>query len=288
MPKTSIDISIIIVNYNGDKYLLPCLESVFKSVTQYDYEIILVDNASTDQSISSISSLLDRLVLIQNTQNMGFPVANNQGIANANGRFVFLLNTDTVISADTLEILTNYAKAHPEAGAISPRLRNRDNTIQIPGNPLIKSPYLKNTPTSVSFISGAAFFTTMDIMKTIGGLDEAFFFYNDDIDLCIRIKKIGMEVIQLPNGDVLHYGGGSSHFDFKRLNYEGMRGGLYMVRKHRSNLAFQCYRIVLLVFATVMAIACGVLFQSKTGATFVKLIKAILKNELENIPPNQN
>lgn len=286
LPRAGVDVSIIVVNYNGEQFLRPCIESILASSTQYGYEILLIDNASADGSIEALAPFLNQLTLIRNPQNVGFTVANNQGLANASGRFVLLLNTDTLVSPNTIDVLVEYGKAHPEAGAVSPRLRNKDGSVQIPGNPMRKGPYQKSTPSEVDFISGAAFFTTLDMMKTIGGLDEAFFFYNDDIDLCIRIKKTGTKIIQLPNGDVLHYGGGSSHFDFKRLNYEGIRGGLYLVKKHYPKIAFYLYRILLLLFASGMVIGSWVLFKPRSSGTFVKLIKAIIKNDLKNIPNN--
>jgi GT2 family glycosyltransferase len=243
----NIDISIIIVNFNGGRYIDSCLDSIFENNPSYSYEIIVIDNSSADNSLDVLSHYKDKITLIPNVNNMGFSYANNQGIKIAIGKYIFLLNNDTVLKPESLDTMINYFAQNSNIGAIAPKLLNADGSIQLPGSILGHWQYKNNKPRKVGFLSGAAFLTTKDIMSKIGGLDENFFFYNEDIDLCMQIKKLGLSLIYLPLAKIVHYGGESTKTRKAASVIEGYRGGLYLCFKHYNTVVYNSYRLILLV-----------------------------------------
>lgn len=245
MSKPTIDISIIIVNYCGAGYLKECLDALFASQTQYQFEVIVVDNASSDDSITILKKYTQPITIIENQTNNGFAKANNQGISVAKGRYLFMLNNDTHVATDALQAMIEFYDAHPQIGALSPQLLNRDASPQIAGSILGRRYYKTLLPKSVKFISGAAFLIKTEFMKELGGWDENFFFYNEDSDLCKRIIKAGHEIIYLPEAKVVHFGGEATKTRRAASIIEGYRGGLYLCLKHYGRLVFILYRIVL-------------------------------------------
>jgi len=243
-----IDLTIVIVNYNGADYIAGCIESINNSQDSLEKEIVIIDNKSQDSSLDVIKSLLrPNIRLICNKENVGFSAANNQGIKIANGKFVFLLNNDTILKSDCLQILKDYFETEEELGGLAPQLLNEDETIQFYGSVLSHWRYRGKKPVSMSFLSGAAFFTTKSILDKIGGLDENFFFYNEDIDLCMQIKKLGLKLIYYPPAKLIHYGGKATATRKAASIIEGYRGGLYLVSKHYPKWVYQLYKRVLML-----------------------------------------
>ena len=242
-----VDLSIIIVNYNGANVLEACLNSIYESKTQFSYEIIIIDNNSQDNSIALLESHLTNITLIKNTDNRGFSAANNQGINIANAKRIFLLNNDTILEKETLEILLTYYNQNPDIGAIAPKLLNEDQSLQAPGSILGAWQFSSDKPRKVSFLCGAAFLTTKEILDKTNGLDENFFFYNEDIDLCKQIIKLGYPLIYYPKAKLIHLGRQSTATRKAPSIIEGYRGGLYLCYKHYPIVVYILYRILLFV-----------------------------------------
>lgn len=238
-------LSIIIVSYNTKKLLADCINSIESSLQKLKYEIIVVDNCSSDGSVDLLKSQFQKVKIIENNYNAGFAKANNQGLLVCSGDYILLLNSDTLVLGDALSTLVEFMDMHTETAICGPRLLNSDMTLQLPcrrGFPrLINSishfsglsrvfpkssvlgSYLMTYMDSsidheVDAVSGACLLVRREILSTIGGLlDEAFFMHFEDIDLCFRAKKSGYKVYYVHNAEVIHLKGQSS-----KLRSEGV------------------------------------------------------------------
>lgn len=218
-------ISVIIVNFNTKKLIVDCVNSIKKDGPK-DTEIIVVDNNSTDGSVEAIKKL-DGIVTIFNDSNTGFAYANNQGIKIAKGKYVLLLNSDTFLTKGSLEDLIEFAEEHPDAGVVGPRLLNLDKSLQYScfrfptivnaikqywfGQKGLFDKYVPGTdkPYEVDAIVGAAFLMTPKALKLIGGLDERYFFYFEDLAYCKKVHEVGLKVFYYPKPKIVHYHGAS-------------------------------------------------------------------------------
>jgi GT2 family glycosyltransferase len=244
---TSLDISVILVNFNGAAFIEQCLDSLFASTIPYSYEVILVDNASTDNSLQILERYKDRIRLYRNTENTGFSFANNQAIRVAHGRYLFLLNTDTVLEPDALLLMMQTHEREPNIGAIAPKLLNGDGTLQCPGSSFGHWRFKQDRRRNVPFIAGAAVLIRKSVMEEMGLMDENLFFYNDDIDMSRFLRRRGYPIVYLPEARVIHFGGLSTVYRKVGSLIEGYRGGIYLAYKHYGFLAGTVYRIVLVV-----------------------------------------
>ena len=231
-----MDVSIIIVNWNTKKLLRDCLTSVYEQTMNIDYEVIVVDNGSTDGSIEMVKQDLPQVKLIQNKENRGFAAANNQAIAAARGRYILLLNSDTIVLDKAIEKTLAFADAHTEAGAIGCRVLNPDGTVQttcfmFPSllNMLLSSTYLyklfpknrffgreqmtwwdRNDVREVDVVTGCFILIRHEAIEQIGTMDESFFMYGEETDWCYRLKKNGWKIMFTPVGQIIHFGGQST------------------------------------------------------------------------------
>lgn len=241
-----IDVSIIIVTWNSREDLERCLPSLTDGVRKHTSEVILVDNASVDESIRFARSILPAVRVIQNDVNAGFAAANNQALLSAEGRYVCLLNPDTIVHEGGLDALVDFMDANPRAWASGPAMYNGDGTAQRTG---VRFPSLWNlavemlfldrlfastrlfgahrelfrsstTARPVDYVQGACLMVRREAVEKAGGLDERFFMYFEETDWCFRFKQAGGEVWLVPTAGVVHFGGGSTgHFDERRLQY---------------------------------------------------------------------
>jgi len=241
------DLSIIIVNRNNQELLEPCLNSIKSSTHRASYEVIFVDNGSTDESLSLIRAKFPRVRIIENKANLGFSRANNQGWQIAQGRYALLLNTDTIVKDSAFDRMLEFMDEHPRAGACGPKLTDVDGRPQHQGGLFARKFWLAKEPVTVDYVLGACLMVRREVIDRVGGLDENFFFSNDDLDWGLRIRKAGWQVYFLPQAEVVHFGGFTiKHFN-QRLFVEGFRGGLYFCRKHYGGIAYQLYRTLLAV-----------------------------------------
>ncbi len=242
----SVALSVLIVNYNGASFIRPCLDSVFASKVTFSFEIIVVDNASVDASKSVLDTYGNRLTVLYSETNLGFSEGNNKGAELATGDVYFLLNNDTVLEPDTLEVLYQFLKNNSGVGAVVPKLIGADGCLQSPGSIFGQWRFRKTVPTVVPFVAGAAVMIPRQAYEVIGGLDGNLFFYNDDIDMCMMLKKMGFQIVYLPTTQLIHYGGLSTKTRKVGSLIEGYRGGLYIVYKHYPRFLYHLYRLILL------------------------------------------
>ena len=247
-------LSIVIVNYNVRHYVEKCLETVFKAGKNIDMEVFVVDNASTDDSVSYLRERFPQVQYIENTVNMGFSRANNKAIRQAQGQYVLLLNPDTTISENVLEECVRFADEHPKLGAIGVRMHNEDGTIAPESRRAVPTPWIAlikylghsnryymswlpwDKPSRIEVVSGAFCFLNHDALKRVGLLDEDYFMYGEDIDLSYQLLSHGYENWFLPL-DIVHYKGKSTvktSFRYAYTFYEAML--IFFVKHYLSFL----------------------------------------------------
>jgi GT2 family glycosyltransferase len=274
-----MDLSIIIVTLNNKKILEECLASIKNFTRSVPYEVIVVDNNSSDGTQALIRSEHPDVILIENRTNLGFSRANNKGLKIAKGRYSLLLNDDTYIKDDAFGKMTAYMDGEKSIGICGPKLLNVDGSIQRQGSILSARKWLSKTPVKVSFVLGACLFIRTKLLKKIGLLDENLFFYNDDLDLCKRAGDAGAKVVYYPLAEVYHYGGFSSKRSVGyKLSVEGFRGGLYFCRKHYGPVVYSVYRALLLLF-TLVAIPFSLFNKEKLNA-YLEIMKIIIRQQI--------
>ena len=223
------DVSIIIVNYNTLKMTSECIDSVIEKTKGISYEIILVDNASTDGSKEFFSADY-RVKYIYNDENLGFGRANNKGIEIAQGRNILFLNPDTLLRNNAVKILSDYLDSHVKTGGCGGNLFNKDGSQgmslwhffpsiymeinnfldNIPNAILFGENYNfnnKDVPINVSYICGADLMVKHSIIKVIGGFNPRFHMYAEEAELCNRIKRYKFNIVSVPYAEITHFDG---------------------------------------------------------------------------------
>jgi GT2 family glycosyltransferase len=255
-----IDLSIIIVNYNTKQLTIQALESVYSSRTAYTYEAIVVDNASTEKGLKDeISQRFPKVTFIANQSNLGFSKANNQGIRIANGRYILLLNSDTIMESNTIKIMLDYMESNPKVGASGCKVLMPDGSLDKACKRGFPTPeaslyfFLKlhklfpnsekfnqyqlghldpDKEHSVDSLVGAFMLVRRDAIEQVGLLDEDFFMYGEDIDWCYRIKQAGWIICYYPYATILHLKGASSKRKPFKIIYEFHRAMWLFYNKH--------------------------------------------------------
>ncbi len=254
-----MDLSVILVNYNTCDLTMQALSSVFQSETSYDYEVILVDNYSSDDSVSMITDHYPQVKLICNDENVGFSKANNQAIRIAQGRYILLLNTDTLIEPQTLDVMVGFMDKHRDVGVSGCKIVLPDGSLDETAKRGFPTPtaslyYVlglsKLFPKSLRFnkyklnflhpdhmhevdsLVGAFMLVRSEAVTGIGLLDEDYFMYGEDIDWCYRIKEAGWKVMYAPLTTILHIKGASSKKRSYKLIYEFHRAMFLFYKKH--------------------------------------------------------
>lgn len=230
----AIDLSIVILNWNVRELLDRCLASLRSD--HYALEIIVVDNASRDDSVAIVREKYPQVTLIANTENRGFTGGNNQGIAASRGRYVMVLNPDTEVLGDALDRMVRYLDEHPDVGALGPQLLNPDRSIQSSRRrfPTLTTAFFESTwlqgvaprgiltryymadvvpdhTHEVDWLNGACTALRREVLDQVGVYDaQNFFMYSEELDLCRRVKEAGWKIVYLPEAQVVHYVGKSS------------------------------------------------------------------------------
>ena len=228
-------VSVIIVTWNVRDLLRMCLESLRPAVEEGWVEVIVVDNGSVDGTAGMVGGQYPGIRLIANTENRGFGAANNQGMGVAQAPFLFLLNPDTVVLPQALERLIGFLGTHSRAGVVAPRLLNPDGSLQrnafrfpglwqvgldlFPLHPRLMESSLNGRypqertarePFEIDHPLGAALLVRREVWEQIGGFDENYFMYAEEVDWCWRIRRAGWSIWQVPGAEVVHYGGRST------------------------------------------------------------------------------
>jgi GT2 family glycosyltransferase len=262
-------LSIIIANYNARDLLVGCLESIYRHPPTTPFEVLVVDDASSDGSAEAVSARFPQVQLLRNARNVNYGASNNRALGLARGRYVYLLNNDTVVLAHALDAMIAFLDECPAAGAVGSKLLNGDGTIQasvkslpsaasavfgarsivarlFPNNPFTRKELLHlgrdlTRPFTAGLVSGASVMIRREVIRQVGELDERFF-YHIDADYCRRIWDAGWKVYYLPSASVVHLGhrGGSMVSIRRRVRsiVEFHRGSYIYFRKHDARSAW--------------------------------------------------
>ncbi len=275
-----MDLTIIIVNFNVKEFLEQSINSIKKSCKNIQYELYVVDNASTDGSVELIRKKFPEVKLIANSENNGFAAANNQAINQAQGEYILLINPDTIVQEDTFSVILNFINKHPECGMVSCKILNPDGSLQLNCRRSFPTPWVAFTkiaglsklfPNSrlfgqynltyrdpdetyeVEAISGSFMFFRAQVVKDIGYLDESFFMYGEDLDWCFRTREAGWKIYYLPETKIIHFKGESSKKSEVDLILQFYRAMKLFVEKHYHNRYLHVPQWFLLLGITLRA-----------------------------------
>ena len=243
----------------------------------YTAEVVVVDNASVDGSAACVAAHFPNVRLIANNENLGFTRGNNQALAEARGRYVFFLNPDTVLAPDALSTMLGYLELHPEIGALGPQLRYGDGHIQSsrrrlptlvvalfestplawhwPENPWARRYHMADRPNNevqvVDWVVGAALMTRRSVLEQVGGFDEGYFMYSEELDWCHRVGLGGWPIVYLPTAQVVHYEGKSSEQAVAARQVRFQTSKVRYFRKFHGPVVAEFLRLAILVMFVV-------------------------------------
>lgn len=297
-------LSIIVVTWNGKKYAIECLESLKSISATLDHEIIVVDNASTDGTPEAIRELFPNVKLIETGANLGFAKGNNIGMAASRGKYVCLVNSDVVIPNGCFEHLVDFMDENPDIGMLGPKMLSPDGGV---GASVMRLPTVWNTlccslglhaifPKSrllggfsmdaypydsiddVEVLTGWFWVIPRRALDVVGGLDEQFFMYGEDIDWSHRFKSAGFRVVFYPGAEALHYGAASSGEAPARFYVEMRRANLQYFRKHHGRLGAYGYLLAIWIHEIVRMVgysAASLIKKSRRSDYIFKVDRSI-------------
>ncbi len=260
------------VNWNTRNLLLQSLESIYKTLSGIEFEILVIDNGSSDGSVEEVRKRFPLVHLIENKKNLGFAKAVNQGLQKASGKYVLLLNPDTQVKDRAIKELYSFMEGHLEVGIGGAQLFNADGSKQnsIANFPSLATELLNKSflrwlfpkkfpgkkrdslqPIEVDSVIGACMIIRGEAIKQVGLLDEDYFLFLEETDWCYRMRKLGWKVYHIPQAEILHYQGKSAEQERKRAKVEYFRSRYHFFRKHKGFLQW----LILLVGLIIRLIA---------------------------------
>lgn len=295
----SIDLSIIIINYKTLPITQACLETIVNSDDSLQKEIIVIDNASNDDSAKTLLKTFPTITLIENTTNEGFGVANNKAAKKAQGQYLLFLNSDTLLKKDTLRLLFTQVKRH-QANVATCRLLNPDGSIQPQGGalPTLSSlflwasgiddfPLVNSLVTSyqhrnkdffmrdqkMGWVGGTALVIKRDLFQEIGGFDPNIFMYGEDVELCMRLKKAGETIHYFANPTITHLGQASSS---SKTSLVGEFVGLqYVIAKYYSGATKTLLLKIIRFAARIRSIIFGIVGDRKRQKIYEEILSMV-------------
>lgn len=273
-----MDLSVVIVNYKTFELTKNTINSIFEHECCFEYEILVVDNASGDDSLSRLRQYFgDKVTFIASEENNGFAAGNNQALRIAKGDYVLLLNSDTIVWKDTLNDIYRYMENHTDVGACGCRVLLENGELDkackrsfpnvknsffrlfhIPTNSKDNDYNLDSLPDDevyeIDCLTGAFMFMRSDALNEAGLLDETFFMYGEDIDLCYRIKQAGWKIIYYGKSKITHLKGASSKKQKSKLIYEFYRAMYIYYNKHHADESLFLVNIVVYIGIAVLCI----------------------------------
>ena len=254
-----VDLSVVIPSYNTRELMEQALRTVDEASEGLRVQVIVVDNASRDGSQEMVEAGFPHVELIRNDRNLGFGGANNIAFERVKGRHVLLLNSDTIVGADTLRSLVEFMDEHPEAGAAGCRILNPDGSLQLDcrrGFPTPSAAFYKLTGLSrlfprsrrfarynltyldpeetseVDALSGSCMIVRGRVLEEVGGFDEDYFMYGEDLDWCFRMGQAGWKIYYVPATQIIHFGGASGRAESMRIQFRKSSAMSTFVSKH--------------------------------------------------------
>ena len=284
-----IELSVIIPSFNTKDLLFNCLSSIYQETIKVEFEVIIVDNGSVDGSVAMVKNKFPDIKIIKNKKNLGYAKANNKGIKQAKGKYILFLNSDTVILNNAIEKSLNFMQTGENIDILGCKLLNKDKTLQPSGGflpnfrqifytmffinetPVLKKlirPYQQNRLSFYNkthkwgWATAAFLLVKKDVLINIGGFDEDFFMYAEEVEFCFRAAKAGFKCWYYPKAEVIHLKGRSSKNSFENSVLGEYRGLKKIYKKYKSVWQTLMLRLIL-----------------KSGAMLRIIIFAILKGE---------
>lgn len=300
-----MEISIIIVNWNSIDFARDCIASIQSTLTGYEYEVIIVDNASKDDCRSLVNEFPSLVKLVDSHENIGFAGANNLGFQHSTGNKVLFLNPDTVVMDGAIQKMAAQLDAAPRNGAVGCRQLNRDLSIQTSSvqpfptiwNQLFGLDFVQrrwsrwsvlgigalvsndSVASEVEVVSGACIMVKRDVFARVGGFSTEYFMYAEEADLCYRIRHSGYCVIHVHQARIVHFGGEASKNQRSTFSDVVMRESIFkLLRKFRGTVYAMAYRLVLLASAVGrLTVLIPFLAMPATWVDHLALLQAIRK-----------
>lgn len=298
-----IDVSIVILTYNSRDFIDDCLASVKRWTKEVKYEVIIVDNASSDGTTDVVRKFISKLrgwQLIKNTANTGFAGGNNMGIRKARGRYVLLLNPDTKLVENALKFMVSWMDKRKEVGIASCKLLNSDRSVQPTGGffptlprvflwstllddlPLVQDIFGSYHPhiyhdfyekeRELDWVTGAFFLIRQEVVEQIGVLDEDFFLYVEELEYCLRAKEKGWKVGYVPNTQIVHHAGKSGTKEGTVIRE--LSGLKLLYKKHFSPVHLVVLRTFLFLGSFLRAVIFGII-DTNRGKIYVRALRTI-------------
>ena len=280
-------LSIIIINWNTRKLLEHCLESILVSPPTFPFEVWVVDNASTDETPQMVRERFSKVKLVENSENVGFARANNQAMRQCTGKYILLLNPDTLVESCSIENLIDFLEKNPVAGAAGARLLYPDGSLQISSHPwptlsgelwrmfhmdrlspITEYPreiWESDSAQEVDVLSGACLMVRKVVLDQVGFFDEDYFIYSEEVDLCRRIQCAGWQLYWIPQAKVVHFGGQSTQQVPNEMFLHLYRSNVQYFRKHFGSVTAQIY-IMILMLASISRLVLAPLVLFEKGA----------------------
>lgn len=269
------DVSVIIVNWNTRDILRDCLMSVYEQTTGIAYEVIVVDNASSDGSAAMVKYVFPQVILIENTENKGFAAANNQGMRIAKGRYILLLNPDTLVLDGAIQKTVAYADSRPDVAVTGCQVWEDESTIQrtcfcFPSVPNLLFQKLglcrlfpksrlfgrekmvdwnRDTERRVDVVSGMYMLVRKEVIEQVGLMDEDYFVYAEETDWCCRFRKTGWKCVFTPISRIIHRDGGSKSTEqiSVRMFVQQQKSLLIFFRKQRGVMSWLSAKAIYMI-----------------------------------------
>ena len=291
----SVDLSISIVNTSNWQFLQPCLESIYQNVKGISFEILVVDNASTDGSRDQIINHFPNVILTENEKRFGFAQNNNLNLEKASGRYLMLLNDDTLVLPDSLEKAIRYLDANPQVGMLGCEMVSPNGEYQVASarkNRTLLSEFLIETginrkinyidPTpkvggeavKIDLPSEAGMIVRREVYDQVGPLDDAFFMYGEGADWSFRIKKAGWKIGFLPGSKIIHYGDQTNRRVKQSMYLQFYKSTYLFIKKKNSSMGW-LYRLFILIIFPIKKMVARITSVIKGGATREEAIRRI-------------
>jgi GT2 family glycosyltransferase len=289
-----LDVSVIIISYNTKQLVLDCLASLAETVPPRSHEVIVVDNASFDDTVQAVRAQFPDTKVIENHENLGFARANNIGAAQASGEFLFLLNSDTLVYPGAVDTLICALEVDSKIGIASPMLVGTDGSAQETAGFLMTPstvlfPWAKKRAKTavvyalkhkeplndIAYFCGAAIMVRRSAFESIEGFDESFFFYCEDPDLCKRLVDAGWTMAFIPDAKIVHLGGSSAKKIRIRADIERHRSRCRYIWKHFGLSAAVAVGSMLFITAILQTLlnTFGSILTLGFGKSFIRRMK---------------
>lgn len=290
-------LSVVIVNWNTRALLADCIVAVEREAAAIAHDIWVVDNGSTDDSVAMLRRDFPHVHLIDSKRNLGFAGANNLAMQRSAGRYLLLLNTDAIVRPGAIQALLQLAEVAPRAGIIGAQLLNPDGSFQASHTnfPTLWQEFLilstigrrlrgywypshgaeaDKGPQRVDYVEGACLLVRRDALEEVGGLDEGYFMYAEEVDWCKRMAAAGWEVWYAPTAQVVHIGGASSVNRKTSREADLYRSRVRYFRVHHGWLQAEVLKAMIVVFTGVKQIA-HALLRRFTGSRYGRQVVTV-------------